>query len=398
MTFTNFEDFSSCTVDETVRAVKIKENNLLVIYQDSIQWASDPLSDTHAQQMLDYYAASGPQVINSYFGGITDINGDGQVVIFVTPIVDEGVVAFVWSGDFFPKTQQIRDGVTWAGCPASNEMEMMRFSLDVIKGISGGNYQALGAVVHEAKHISSLYKSIIRQEFQPGFVEEGTAEIAEEMASRIAWAATGGPAVGVMANADDVDAFSEENYATVLAIAGAVRYLSSQPNGVVVTPLGATLGHSIYGSGWHFHRWLGDAYGNAATPMADSALFRTLNDSLSAVGYQGILNLTGAASWAELLGEYLTAVMLNGTGAPQGPRAITSYDFPSITEVFRSPDPDGVYPWPLNVIGEATPAPFSSDTNVGPTGPSGIRIFDLQSDVTAGPASSPFRIVLVRVE
>ena len=56
-----------------------------------------------------------------------------------------------------------------------------------------------------------------------------------------------------------------------LALRFGVR--SSQPNGLVVTPNGAGSGHSVYGSGWNFHRWLGDAYGNASTPFADAGLF-----------------------------------------------------------------------------------------------------------------------------
>jgi len=405
VSFTNSWDFNtSCYVKETVRAIKVKENDVMVIYQDSIQRASsDALSDTHAQWMLDFYAANGPQVIDAYFGGITDINADGKVVVFVTPVVKEGTVAFVWSGDFFPKTPQGE----WAGCAASNEMEMMRFSLQAIRGMDAGGYQPLGTMVHEVKHISSLYKSLIRGEGQPLWIEEGTAEIAKEVASRIAWARVGGPAVGARADSSHVDRFTRENYGIILVVAGTTGYLSSQPNGVVVSPKGASDRHSVHGSGWHFHRWLGDAYGNAATPLGDASLFRALNNSTTAAGIQGILNVTGAGSWAELLEEYLTAIMLNETGAPQGNRAFTSYDFLTMNLTFTyDGKPSGDYPWPVNVFGGGTTGSFVTSSNVGPIGPSGVRIFDLTSDgsglglevkVTAA-AVSPFRIVLVRVE
>ncbi|MBT8396570.1 MAG: Ig domain-containing protein, partial [Gemmatimonadetes bacterium] len=407
----SFDSQGGCTVGETVRAVLIKENDHVAIYQDSVQWASDRMSDDHAQKMLDFYAAGGKQVIDTYFGGVTDVNGDQRVVVFVSPVVGEELVAFVWSLDFFPKVDEIRDGVSWEGCAASNAMEMMRFNHDIIKRIATGGFQALGAAVHEAKHISSVYKSLFRGDFQPLWVEEGTAEIAEETAARIAWAGAGGPAVGAMVDGDDLADWTEENYAAVSVNASTVRYLSSQPNGVVVTPLGAAPGHSVYGSGWHFHRWLGDAYGNASTAGADAPFFQVLNDSVTAAGAQGVLAVTGAPSWADLLQEYLTAVMLNGTGAPQGPKAITSYEFTTTTEIFSNPNPAGSYPWAVNAIvgaGDLSgPAPFLADNDGGPLGPSGFRIYDLRSDgtglglavvVTAGPASSPFRIVLVRVE
>lgn len=413
MAFTNSKDFKSCSVGETRRAIKVRENDLMVIYQDSIQRASDALADTHAQWMLDHYADYGVQVIDSYFGGVSDINGDGKIVVFVTPVFDgddyENTVAFVWSGDFFPKTSQ----PGWQGCAASNQMEMMRFNLDVIKRLAQGDYQALGTVVHETKHISSLYKSLIRSDYytqynQPLWVEEGLAELAEETAARIAWAGAGGPAVGAMARASDVTSFTRENYSVILVNAGTTGYLSSQPNGVTTTPMGAGSDHSVYGSGWHFHRWLGDAYGNAATPFADASLFRTLNDSLTAAGVSGILGMTGAPNWATLMEEYVGAIMLNGTGAPMGPRAFTSYDFPSMNTTFNyTGKPAGDYPWPVNRSPTQSSAPFATASNVGPIGPSGIRILDLTSNgtglgleikVTTGAASSPFRIVVVRVK
>jgi hypothetical protein len=408
--FTNSEDFnSSCAVGETVRAIKVKENDLMVIYQDSIQRSTDPLSDAHAQGLLDHYALYGAQVIDAYFGPVSDINGDGKIVVFVTPVVGDGVVAFVWSGDFFPKTAQ----PGWGACPASNQMELMRFSHAIIKRIASGDYQSLGTVVHETKHISSLYKGLIRSDYfpnyyQPDWIEEGQAEFAEETASRIAWASKGGPAVGSMATAADVTEFTRENYSVILVNAGTTGYLTSQPNAVVVTPKGAGSAHSVYGSGWHFNRWLGDAYGNAATPGGDAAFFKTLNDSLTAAGVQGILSLTGAGSWTTLLEEYLTAVMVSGTGAPQGPRTFTSYDFPSMNKSFTyNGKPAGDYPWPVNVTSLDTTGPFASLTNIGLIGPSGIRIFDLTSNgtglglevnVSAAGAVNPFRIVLVRLE
>jgi hypothetical protein len=217
-----------------------------------------------------------------------------------------------------------------------------------------------------------------------------------------------------MADAEDVRAlssFTKEMYSTILVNAGAKGYLSSQPNSVVVDPAGASSIHSVYGSGWHFHRWLGDAFGNAAQPLADTTLFRMLNDSLTATGVAGILSVTGAPSWGALLEDYAVAIMLNGTTAPSGPRAFTSYDFPSFHTTFEytavGVEPPGNYPWPVNVAGESPTAAFATASNNGPTGPSGIRIFDLTSNgtglgvevkVSTDMRTQPFRIVLVRVK
>jgi hypothetical protein len=390
-----------------VTALKVAENEHMVIYQDSTQAQTDSLKVTQslAQKMLDYYRDYGKVVIDNYFGGVADINDDGRVVVFATPVVEEGVAAYVWSGDFFPQS-----GVS--ACANSNEMELIRFSAAVIRDILDGNYQALATLVHETKHVSSLYKSIARYAidqtdyYQPTWVEEGTAEIAGEMSSRVAWEATGGPSLTAMIRRSD-KVITEESYGVLLRWVRTIFYLNSQPNGVVGSPVGATEGHSVYGSGWHFHRWLGDAFGNAsAFRMGDASLFRSLNDSLTVAGTQGIENATGLG-WDELLEEYASAIMLSGTGAPAPDWGFTSYDFPDVTTaLLQAPhQPAGFYPWPVNVSGDNATQTFASFVNVGTIGPSGIRVYDLTSDgtglgldVKVESTMTPVQIVVVRIQ
>ncbi len=387
-----------------VTGLKVAENDLIAIYQDSAQAQVDSARVTTAlaEMMLDYYESYGQTVIDDYFGGVSDINDDGRIVVFATPVVDEGVAAYVWSGDFFPTSQ----------CANSNEMELVRFNAYVIRGMLDGNYQPLATLVHEVKHVSSLYKSLARFDFypsdyyQPTWVEEGTAEIAGEMSSRLAWEAAGGPAVTDMIRRSD-KVVTKESYGVLLRWVRTMFYLYSQPNGVVGTPVGASSDHSVYGSGWHFHRWLGDAFGHAAMArMADASLFRTLNDSTSAVSPQAIKEDTGLL-WSELLEEYASAIMLNGTGAPQPDWAFTSYDFPDVTSgLLQAPhQPPGFYPWPVNVSGDNTTQTFSSYVNSGAIGPSGIRVYDFTSDgsglgmeVKVASTKGPIRIVVVRID
>jgi hypothetical protein len=284
-------------------------------------------------------------------------------------------------------------------------MELIRFSFSTIQGMSGGNYQALSTLVHEVKHVSSLYKGLIRGTLHPLWVEEGRAEIAGEMSSRLAWEATGGPAVNQMAVAANVQAFTPENYGVILRMARTTAYLSAQPNSVVVTPDGAPSGYDIYGAGWHFHRWLGDAYGDPATRLGDAALFRALNDSLSLAGVSGIRARLGGKSWLDLLEEYALAIMRSGTPAPLGPRSFTTYDFPSMNRTFNyTSKPPGDYPWPVNVAPGSSTAPFGSSVNSGPAGPSGIRVFDLTSlgsgqglEVRVDASRNPLRVVVLRI-
>jgi len=400
---------TQCTPQSSrVTALKVAENDLVAIYQDSAQAQVDTAKVTTAlaEMMLDYYESYGQTVIDDYFGGVSDINDDGRIVVLATPVVDEGVAAYVWSGDFFPTSQ----------CANSNEMELVRFNAYVIRGMLDGNYQALATLVHEVKHVSSLYKSLARFDFypsdyyQPTWVEEGTAEIAGEISSRLAWEATGGPAVNDMV----VDQHkrstggilaTKENYGVLLRFVRTIFYLNSQPNGVVGTPVGAPEHHSVYGSGWHFHRWLGDTFGHAAmAPMADASLFRTLNDSTSAVSPQAIKEDTGLL-WPALLEEYASAIMLNGTGAPQPEWGFTSYNFVEATSGLLQNQPPGFYPWPVNVSGDNTTQTFSSYVNSGAIGPSGIRVYDFTSDgsglgmeVKVVTTKGPIRIVVVRID
>jgi hypothetical protein len=401
-TFTHAaEDYTSCDLKETVTGIKIAENEHIVIYQDSTQNASSPVSLANVQSMLDYYRDHGKQVIDEYFGGVSDIDGDGRVVVLITPEVGGNTVAFVWSGDFFPKAQ---------GCPASNEMELVRFNRATVQQLSADrpSYQALGALVHEVKHVSSLYKSILRDDYQPDWVEEGTAEIAGELSSRLAWAAAGGPAVGELVQFGHWTDGSPENWSVVLKMARTVGYLGSQPNGLLGTPVGAGPFHDAYGSGWHFHRWLGDAYGDAATPLADGPLFTALNDAGSLTAVQGVEATTGKP-WAELMEEYLAAIMLTGTGAPPGPRSFSTYDFPgSIAAVDLlvnySAQREGAYPWPVNLSGGSSSAPFATDVYSGSLGPSGVQVLDLASDgtglgleVEVTSSRQPVRVVVARI-
>lgn len=409
-------------------ATLVAENDFLAIYQDSIQRSTSPVNAAHVQAMLNYYRDYGKPVIDRYFGGVSDIDGNGKVVVFISPAVSQNVAAFVWSGDFFPSSGG-------GSCAASNEMELIYFNNTIVSGIGQNDFQALSTLVHEMKHVSSLYNRIqygrtqgVSNPYHAVWVEEGTAEIAAEMSSRIAWAATGGPAVGAAVRRQDFQGgFNAANYGVVLRLARTVNFLASQPNSMTTDPSGAPSAHSFYGSSWHLHRFLGDAYWNAASPQADTTLFRVQNAATSPAGPGSFSMLPGLGgkSFETLLEEYTTAVLLTGTPAPQPTRRFTTYQFGggaqnSVTEVFCSPNPLGVFPWPLTTTGTAgscgsggspgTPevqnpaAPFQSATFAGRIGPSGVRIHEFVSDGTGfglelmGRAGAAGRMLVTRIQ
>ncbi|MSR36337.1 MAG: hypothetical protein EXR95_06800 [Gemmatimonadetes bacterium] len=380
-----------------VTGVLVAQTAEAAVYQDSAQAQSQPLSVASTQKMLDFFKRYGKTTIESYFGAIPDRDGNGQVVILATPEVANPVAAFVWGGDQLPKN----------ACAASNEMELVYFNPTLINDVATGNYQAIETLVHEVKHVVSFNQRVVGTVFatQPTWVEEGTAEIAGEAASRRGWAATGGPAHNGVVNAQSLrangGAFTPENYGIVIRLTRVIKYLAAQPNAVVIATSQA---YSVYGSGWHFHRFLGDGYGGAASsPGADAGLFKQQNVSSTPPGLAGFLVFT-QKTYEEILVDYAAAIMLNGTGTPIAATlpAFRTYDFPSATSVF-SGIPAAPYPYPVTAVGQNPSASFSSGIWSGPIGNGGVRIHDFVSNGTGTgteitvQVEPPARVVVVRL-
>ncbi|MDE0223477.1 MAG: putative Ig domain-containing protein, partial [Spirochaetaceae bacterium] len=164
----------SCTVDTTVTARLVAENEYLAFYEYQTSVSPD-----NVRQILDYYADYGEEVIQRYFGGVSDVNGDGIVNVLIRADLPGATLAYVWSADMT---------LSRTSCPASNRMELIHFDAGSIDAISNNqpDFWALGTIVHEMKHVSSLYKRYRRsRQFHPFWIEEGTADIAKEVSSRL---------------------------------------------------------------------------------------------------------------------------------------------------------------------------------------------------------------------
>ncbi|NIP61171.1 MAG: hypothetical protein GWM92_22075, partial [Gemmatimonadetes bacterium] len=417
----NPTEISCSTRNRVERTVElVGENEELAIYQDSAQRSTRAVTTTQVQRMLDYYRDYGKQVLDAYFGGVPDLNDDGRVVVAVSPQVPDDVAAFVWSGDFLAQSE----------CAPSNEMELVYFNADVIREISDDVYQALSTLVHEVKHVSSLFQRLQRIRAVPGasahplWLEEGTADLAANLSSRLAWAATGGPAVDAEVTGSDFDeaaggtGVTPENWGVVLRMARVALSLSVQPNALTTDeePMGAPASFNVRGPGWLFHRWLGDAYFGGA--RADSAFFREQNDSSAASGVTFLEEELGK-SFQLLLEEYALALSLNGASAPAPARPLTSYELATAAEIFCSPNPLGRFPWPITVEGSRSrggcaeggfgqesftmAAPFETAEFLGSIGAGGLRVHDFESDGTGQGIEvnvempSPGRVVVARL-
>jgi len=373
-------------------ATLVNFNDDLAIYQDSTQRVTRPISTSATQEMLNYYASYVKQMASAYWGTVTDIDGNGRIIITTAPALGDSVAASVYTGD-------LRTNGT---CAASNQAEIIFFNADLILDMDGASpdWLALSTVAHEMKHLVSIRNRFAAGTgLPPAWIEEGTAEISATMSSRIAWAATGGPAVGSPVTYTNLIAtlcattpcdFTKEIYGVLDGIANTIVTLSTQPNSLTTNPVGANEFHSIYASGWHFHRFIADAFGNASTPFADAPLFRQLIDSTTALGTAGLAQVTGR-SFGQLLEDMIVAMSLHNTPAPQPSRTFTTYDLITATGIFAGPAelaPPGFYPWPVTVntptgaTSEQLWRPFASATFTGKIGPSGMRFHDFQSDGT----------------
>lgn len=383
-------DIQCAPAPTPVTGVLVAQSNDVAIYQDSAQAAVAPLNPAYAQRMLDFFSAYGRSTIQSYFGAIPDRDGNGQVVVLATPNVSGNIAAFVWGGDQLPK----------ADCPASNEMELVYFNAALINAMANNQFQALETLVHEIKHVVSFHERVVGRAFttQPTWIEEGTAEIAGEVGSRRAWAAAGGPAPNAMVTSASfgvtpaTSTITAENFGVYLRLLRTVQYLTAQPNSLTFATSAA---YSIYGSGWLFHRFVGDAYGSAASASGqDAQLFAKQNVAGTTAGIPGLKTVTGK-TFADLMAEFAAALMLNGTGAPAPARAFTSYDFVSATAIRQIPQQQR-FPFPI------ASGSFATRRFTGQVGNAGIAIYELTSNGTGTGAEitvqveAPARVVLVR--
>ena len=420
----------SCDAGPQATALLIAEDERIAIYQDSTSNAGPDSRVTidMANVMLAYFRDFGLQIIDGYFGANSDIDGNGKLIVFITPSIGEDTIGLIWTGNFLAR----------ASCPGSNEGEYVYLSHVPVVELLDPELPfslALHALVHEAKHVTSMYQRILRADggdidFHPFWHKEGGAEIAAELAARLAWHTRGGPNLHITVSEEHLGStttITSENIAMLFMLLRAQETLSVQPNSLVIAPPGGPSDYE-YGSGWLFLRFLADAYGNSGgAPMADAPFFRALSDPVTASGSSGITSMTGR-TWSKLMEEYVAAAMLNGQTDLPVPGGITSYNFPSAIEIYcftldpkdvpnprclddeGSPLPEGApgaYPWPVTTDsqGNVTTRSFASATYSGMSGPSGMRVHDFTSNGTGFGAeinvsvteNGPARVVVVRL-
>lgn len=392
----------STSVQSPVRLIDFNDD--VAIYQDSVEWSMVPLTTAATGQMLSYYTDYTRDMISDYFGEPSDTDGNQRIIVVTSPSLSDGAAAAVYSGDF----------VSTNVCAGSNEGEVIYFDQDVIANLvdPDPSYLALSVLAHELKHVVSIYHAVRRGAFHPTWMEEGRAEIAQILSSRIAWAATGGPAVGAEVDGTDIIEFvnannnriSPEMWGVIGGLADLIVSFSTQPNSLITDPVGSHEFHTFYASSFHWHRFVGDAYGDASTPFADGPLFKALTDSGTVAGVPGLTQQTGR-SFDQLFEDVVVAASTHKATSTTAANGFTTWDFRSASQIFASPPdvaPLGSYPYPVttDLEGNLTkgfvtgayscPLEWVGSDDTGswvapdatdrcPIGPSGVRFHDFRS-------------------
>ena len=389
----------NCTVHQRITTVLLGFNDHLAIYAEPIP--DSPVPESSVAILLRHYEKYGAEVIERW-GGVADLDGNGRIIVYLDSDLSP-TAGLVWLGDMLPTS----------ACPASNEAELIHLNrswVDIPNHLSS-------VLVHEAQHINSVYKRLVGtsgdpflfEAQHPIWIEEGRALMAEEVASRLAWAATGGPAPHEKVTAEDVFTLSDrtEGHSGILNALSRTKYVFTE------------VWHSItgypdpYGGGWHFHRFLGDWLGGAGRePLGDADLLKRLTDTNTATGIEGLVEVTGR-SFADLMVDYAVAFSLAGTGSPvlPGVPRFTTYDFTGLGYMNQNLccwEKPGRFPWPVTTNGEGSDAELwvtlgSAHTLQGAMGSNGLRVHDFRASASREAAifhvNAPddVRVVVVRI-
>ena len=257
------------------------------------------------------------------------LNNDGAMyMLFSTKVntMGNGLIAgYVSNSDFFPTAQ----------CPSSNVAEVFYARAPTVLGAGASEPVAqweftrsiASTIIHEAKHLTSFAAKMAQPGFsgskpaQDGWLEESSAELAQELLSRVTFSYT---------------AKSNVEYATTLA--KEVRPSSGSPmnmfnafawlNNYVSDPeslslVGSTAPGDVtfYGGGWAFLRWVIDTYATS-----EPAFLTAMTRDISHWGVANIENLTGK-SFQQLLSEFSLALVLDDY--PGFTPSDARYSFPS---------------------------------------------------------------------
>ena len=173
----------TCTDSKQVRAVVRLVGNSS-IWLDDVDNPAATFTDTELADLDAFYSANIKGVHDDYFGGLSDVDGNGRFLVLMTKEVNRApsVGGFVWAGDIFSRQS----------CATSNEAEIFYGQVPDPRGAVGDtvtrqqlleSYPAL--IAHEATHLvqanAHVYGHAAEQGWKTSWEWEGGATLAEQL-------------------------------------------------------------------------------------------------------------------------------------------------------------------------------------------------------------------------
>ena len=374
---------------------------------------------------------------SAYFGAPADIDGNGRVIVLLTPRVNDltprGSDSRV--GGFFLPLDLADAGPGGGGvapedgatCPASNEGEVLYLATADPDGSYGPPLDRTGALrnarsigAHELQHLLSAEQRVVLGDgdfgdLQQVWLAEGMAHLAEEVVGhRALGTETGsnldfGDFEGSRERLEAFNTFHLQNFGRLQLF---LRSPTLTPALSPVDP-GGSLSLRMRGFGWLFSRWLGDHL------AADEArLFRRLSagGTEHLKGIENVEAVTGA-EWRDLLLDFTRVPLLDdretAAGSPlptSGRSQLPTWDLRATYEgLADNPSAGSLFPVgyplaPVRLGGDldlltlelpaAAPAYFSVGGSA-PTPALALRL--LSMDGGAPPASARLHLTVIRV-
>ena len=270
-----------------------------IIYQD-LNAPANGFSTAQFQQLGAAFDNPSYEVDVSVFGQPTDVDGNGKVIILLTPVVNEltpaGSSGFV-AGFFFGCDLQ-----TTRECSGSNSSEMFYLFVPDPTGKHGNQRSAsvvmnsvLPVLAHEFQHMISFGA---RRNLDALWLSEGLAHHAEDLVAE---------EYGRRGDNFNTILFQQQNYAR------AGIYLRDQTGpSLISTDLPGSL--ELRGGSWLFVKYLVGHYGGSTLLRTLTTSTRSSVDNVStATGqpWSTLLSDWGVALWADNVPGYLPAGPVN---------------------------------------------------------------------------------------
>lgn len=267
------------------------------------------------------------------------LDNNQRIVMFFTKKVNDvssALLGYVFSCDFFPPSV--------SGASGSNQAEIFYARVPTLNtgGYSSTNeknvwkWRMRATLIHEVKHVTSyaeLFETPIEGEYEDSWLEEGTAQIAEELYGRAffqtQWKGNANYAQTMHCDltpnpATFPECASRAGQPWPHAIGDHYLFLYDYATGHELNSFissGAEASH-IYGSAWAFIRWAIDQYATT-----ESSFLKALVTSYTVRGVQNMEQRTGR-DFGELAALFSLA-MATDDALPFTPPAGAKYTFPS---------------------------------------------------------------------